>query len=87
MYSDNSCSFSVLSMVMTQRDVTALYFASARGDATVVRLLLEKGADVNIRNEVVMDFVSGICMSTFSQLTLCYACMYVQYESEKRQSL
>ena len=44
-------------MVMTQKGVTALYFASQEGHVRVVRLLLEKGAAVNICNKVVMDFV------------------------------
>ena len=44
-------------MVMTQKGVTALYFASHEGHVRVVRLLLEKGAAVNICNKVIMDFV------------------------------
>ena len=39
-------------MVMTQKGETALYFASQEGNVTVVRLLMENGADVNIRNKV-----------------------------------
>ena len=49
--------------------------ASLNGHVTVVRLLLEKGADVNICNKVVMDSVSCTCMWTFSQLAVCYICM------------
>ena len=45
-------------MIMTQKGVTALYIASFNGHMTVVRLLLEKVADVNINDKVVMDFVS-----------------------------
>ena len=47
----------MVSMVMTQNGMTALYFASQEGHVRVVRLLLEKGAAVNICNKVVMDFV------------------------------
>ena len=56
----------MVSMVTTQEGVTALYFGSQEGHVTVVRLLLEKGADVNICDEVVMDFVPCTCMWTFS---------------------
>ena len=45
-------------MVTTQDGVTALYLASQEGHVTVVRLLLGKGADFNICDKVVMDFVS-----------------------------
>ena len=41
-------------MVMTQNGGTALKKASQEGHVTVVRLLLEKGADANICNKVVM---------------------------------
>ena len=44
-------------IVMTQKGLTALWIASKEGHVTVVRLLLENGADVNITDEVVMDFV------------------------------
>ena len=67
----------MVSMVTTQEGVTALYFASQEGHVTVVRVLLENGADVNICNKVVMNFVSCTCMWTFSQLAVCYICMYV----------
>ena len=64
-------------MVTTQKGVTALYCTSQEGHVTVVRLLLEKGVDVNICDKVVMDFVSCTCMWTFSQLAACYIYMYI----------
>ena len=67
---------SILSMVMTQKGVTALYSASQEGHVTVVKLLLDNGAYVNICNKVVRDFVSCTCMWTFSQVAVCYICMY-----------
>ena len=55
-------SLSMVSMITTQEGVTALYIASQEGHVTVVRLLLEKRAGVNICKKVVMDFVSCTCM-------------------------
>ena len=62
---------SMVSMVTTQEGVTALYYASQEGHVTVVRLLLEKGADVNICDKVVMDFVSCTCMYQLLHMYVC----------------
>ena len=45
----------IVPMVTTQEGATALHIASQEGYVTIVRLLLEKGADVNICSKVVMD--------------------------------
>ena len=71
----------------TQDGDTPLMRASLNGHVTVVRLLLEKGADVNVCDEVVVDFVSSTCMWTFSQLAVCYICMYVVYREQSVGSL
>ena len=75
-------SLSMVSIVITQNGAIALYTASHKGHVTVVRLLLEKGANVNICKKVVMDFVSCTCKWTFSQLAVCYICMYVVYREQ-----
>ena len=54
---------------------------------TVVGLLLEKGADVNICDKVVMDFASCTCMWTFSKFAVCYMCMYVDCKEQNFGSL
>ena len=64
---------SMVSMVTKQEGVTALKIASQEGRVTVVRLLLEKGADVNICDKVVMDLVS--CGHSVSWLYVTYVCM------------
>ena len=53
----------MVSMVMTHRGVTALYIASQNGHVNVVRLLLEKGANVNMckSQKVAMDF-AHVCV-------------------------
>ena len=68
---------------MTQEGVTALKFAYV----IVVRLLLKKGADVNICNKVVTDFVSCTCRWTFIQLAVWYICMYAVYREQSVGSL
>ena len=54
-------------MVMTQNGGTALKIASQEGHVTVVRLLLENGADVNICNKVVTNLLHQY-MWAFGQL-------------------
>ena len=68
----------MVSMVTTQNGVTALHFASQEGHVTVVRLLLEKGADVNICDEVDMDFVSCTCGHSVSWLYITYVVCRLQ---------
>ena len=45
----------MVSKVTTQEGVTALYYASQEGHVTVVRLLMEIGADFNICNKVLYN--------------------------------
>ena len=55
---------------------------------TVVRLLLEKGGDFNICDNVAVDFISCTCILTFSQFAVCYIlCMYVVYGEQSAGSL
>ena len=55
-------------MVSTQEGVTALYIASQEGHVTIVRLLLENGADVNI--------CKNVSLHVHVQLVVCYIYMY-----------
>ena len=69
---------SMVCIVTIQKGETALYIASREGYVTVVRLLLEKGADVNLRKKVVMDFASCtciVCAHSVSWLYVTYVCM------------
>ena len=75
----------MVSMVTTQGGGTALKYASQEGHVTVVRLLLENGADVNICKNVLLRV--HVCMWTFSQLAVCYICMYVVYREQSVGSL
>ena len=72
-------------MVMTQEGVTALNYASQEGHVTVVRLMLEKGADVNICNKVFMDFVP--CTYVDIQSVGCMLHIYVVYREPSVGSL
>ena len=57
----------MVSMVIAQNGVTPLYFVLKQGHVTIVTLLLEKVADVN----VVVDFLFCTCVRMFSHLVLC----------------
>ena len=66
----------MVSMVTTQKGVTALYCASQEGHVTVVRLLLEKGVDVNICDKVLWTFYHvHVCGHSVSWLYVTY--MYI----------
>ena len=73
-------------MVSTQNGATALYFAS-QGHVTVVRLLLEKGADVNICNKVVMDFVLCVHVCGHSVIWLYVTYVVCMYFTQRTVSL
>ena len=76
-----------LSLKWIQDGDTSLIAASQEGHVTVVRLLLENGADVNICAKVVMDFVSCTCTYVDIKSVVCYICMYVVYSEPSVGSL
>ena len=46
-----------MSFTLYQYGLTALHWAAAGGHIDVTRLLLDKGADVNIENRLVSDMI------------------------------
>ena len=67
----------MFSMAMTQNGVTALNFASQEGHVTVVKLLLEKEADVNLCDKVVINFFYGVNVYVGVQSVCCIYALYV----------
>ena len=70
-------------MVATQNGVTALYLFAQESHVKVVRLLLEKGADINIFDNVAVDFLScNVCGHSVSWLYVTLLYIYVVYREQ-----